>query len=59
MKLLHSKEPNGRILLLALLPRAPAGGTAGGNASAGTPWPTPLAAAIAGVNERLEALADR
>lgn len=60
LKLLHGRRPTGRVLLLALLPRASP--TAPGNASSnadGFPWPTPLAAGILAVNERLEALADR
>lgn len=65
LKLLHGAKPTGRVLLLALLPRAPptAAGTvgdtaSGADASADVPWPSPLAAGILAVNARLEALAD-
>ena len=61
LRLLHNKRaPAGRVLLLALLPRAPPAGTpAGVAAEGGLAWPGPLAAGVASVNARLEALADR
>jgi hypothetical protein len=49
------------VLLLGLLPRIPVPEQAGGAGPTpdGFPWPSPLAAGIAAVNERLAALADR
>ncbi len=57
LKLLHGHKPTGRVLLLALLPRVPAPGAPAGGGD--LPWPSPLAAGILAVNERLEALADK
>jgi hypothetical protein len=61
LKLLHGRHPTGRVLLLGLLPRVPAPEQAGGAGPTpeGFPWPSPLAAGIMAVNERLAALADR
>jgi len=65
LKLLHGRKPTGRVLLLALLPRAPPPGSSAGPAATGAdsgggvPWPSPLASGILAVNQRLENLADK